>query len=233
MAAIDAVCFDLDGTICVSEQTDDAFLDAVFGRAGVDPLFTAADLRAIEPGDIEPAANITAFYTNLYREAVRRSDVDIPADSGLVDELGRVAGKLYDETAVTFREGADELLAHARDRYDVGLITNGTRRTQQAKLDALGIADAFDVTVICDPAHGISGKPAREPFERALAELATPAETTIHVGNSHGEDVVGAHNAGLQSVWAPTGRPHEEYPADPDPAPTYRVDTLADLFSII
>lgn len=233
MPPIEAVCFDLDGTLCVPRQTDAAFLQAVFEYAGTDHLFTAADLRDIEPGDIEPSPTITEFYTDLYAEAVRRGDADLDPDSPLVEELGRVAGRLYDETAVRFREGADEALAHARDRYRLGLITNGNRDTQRAKLGALGVEDDFDVTVICDPAQGLSGKPALEPFDIALTELGTPAETTVHVGNTHSEDVTGAHEAGLQSIWVPTDRPHEVHPDDPDPSPTHRVDSLADLPAIL
>lgn len=233
MASIEAVCFDLDGTLSVPQQTDAAFLQAVFEYAGTDHLFTAAELRSIEPGEIEPAATITAFYTNLYGEAVQRGDTTLDPDSPLVEELGRVAGRLYDETAVRFRESAAEALAHARDRYRLGLITNGNRETQRAKLGALGVEDDFDVTVICDPAHGISRKPAREPFDIALAELGTSAEATVHVGNTHSEDVIGAHGAGLQSIWVPTDRPHEEHPDDPDPSPTHHVDSLAELPAIL
>ena len=151
----------------------------------------------------------------------------------VVDELGELAGDLYDPTAVTFREGAEDTLAYVREHYLVGLITNGTRETQTAKLEKLGLVDAFDATVVCDPDRGIDAKPAREPFEVALADLSTSAGRTMHVGDSHPEDVRGAQRAGFQSVWAPVDRPHEELPADPDPAPTYRVRSLADLLAIV
>lgn len=242
MPSVDAVCFDLDETLCVSEWSDREFNNEVFERAGVDTIFSPSDLRAISPDDIKResndnefsgADNITEFYTNLYRATVRSIDTDIDPDSPLIDELGELAGDLYDPTAVKFREGAKETLAYVREQYKVGLITNGKRETQTAKLKKLGITDTFDTTVICDPNRGVDGKPVRDSFEIALADLSTSAEKTIHVGNSHGEDVVGAHNAGFQSVWVPMNRPHEELPAAPDPAPTYRVQSLTDLLTII
>lgn len=233
MSSVDAVCFDLDGTLCVSERSDRQFTGEVFERAGIDPIFSPADLRAVDPADVEPAENITEFYTNLYRATVSDIDVDVDPESRLVEELGELAGDLYDPTAVTFREGAEETLAYVRERYEVGLITNGKRETQTTKIEQLGLTGTFDTTVICDPGRGIDGKPAREPFEMALADLSTSAGKTMHVGDSLGEDVRGARNAGVQSVWVPMNRPHEALPAEPDPTPTYRVNSLADLRTVI
>ena len=41
--------------------------------------------------------------------------------------------------------------------------------------------------------------------------------------------VVGAHGAGLRSVWTPTNRPHEEPPGDPEPVLTRRTEATARL----
>lgn len=244
MPSVAAVCFDLDGTLCDSELSDREFNDEVFERAGIDPIFAPRELRAVDPGDIErerrlrssardSTGDVTEFYTNLYRATVRSIDADIEPESPVLEELGEIAGDLYDPTAVTFREGAEETLRYAREHYPVALITNGKRETQTTKLEELGIEYAFDTTVICDPNRGIDGKPAPEPFETALADLATSAEDTLHVGDSHREDVLGAHNAGLQTVWAPVNRPHEELPSEPDPTPTYQVESLGDLRAIL
>lgn len=244
MSPVDAVCFDLDGTLCESELSDHEFNKRVFNRADIDPLFSPEELRAIDPKDIEyererrsnserSTADMAEFYTNLYRATVRSIDTDIEPESSLVEELGEIAGELYDPTAVTFRNEAEDTLQYVCERYKVGLITNGREETQRAKLEKLGIADSFETTVICDPENGISGKPTSEPFEIAMANLSTKAKKTIHIGNTHGEDILGGHNAGLQTVWAPVSRPHEEYPTDPDPAPTYRVESLTELRSIL
>lgn len=233
MPAVDAVCFDLDGTLCLPERSDREFLRAVFEEVGTDPLFTPADLRAIDAEDLGPAEDVTEFYTNLYRATLHEVDAPASPDDPIVEELGTAAGDLYDPAAVRFREGAADALEYARRRYEVGLITNGTRETQQTKLEALGVADAFDAILVCDPDRGIPAKPAPEPFELALNRLGTTAETTVHVGDTLGEDVAGAHEAGLRSVWVPTNRPHEEHPADPEPAPTHRIRSMADLPEIL
>lgn len=242
MPSVDAVCFDLDETLCVSEWTDHEFNNEVFERAGIDPIFSPRDLRAVDPEDIKQESNeneysdtsdLTGFYTDLYRATIRTIERDIEPDSSLIENLGAIAGDLYDPTAITFREGAKGALEYARERYTLGLITNGTWEVQMTKLEKLGIADAFDTTIICDPHKGIDSKPAQQPFEMALAGLSTRAKMTIHIGDSYGEDILGAYNMGLQSVWAPIDRPHEELQTDLDPAPTYQVESLDGLYTII
>ena len=233
MSDVDAVCFDLDSTLCVSNQSDNEIHQEVFERAGIDPIFTPADIRAVDSADVETAETDAEFYANLYRATVSNLSIDRDIDSSLLVELGEITTEVVDETDVSFRSGAEDALEYASEDYEVGLITNGGERTQTAKLETLGVADVFDVAVFCDPNQGIDPKPAREPFERALSGLSTSAETTMYIGNDHSSDVVGAHLAGLQSVWVPLPRPHETYPSAPDPAPTYQLESLAELSTVL
>lgn len=233
MSDVDAVCFDLDSTLCVSNQSDSEIHRDVFERAGIDPIFTPADIRAVDSADVETAETDAEFYANLYRATVSNLSTDLDIDSSLLVELGEITTEVVDETDVSFRPGAEDALEYASEHYEVGLITNGGERIQTAKLETLGVADVFDVAVFCDPNRGIDPKPAREPFERALSGLSTSAETTMYIGNDHSCDVVGAHLAGLQSVWVPLSRPHETYPSAPDPAPTHRLESLAELSTVL
>lgn len=233
MSTIEAVCFDLDSTLCTSNQSDSEIHREVFERAGIDPLFTPADIRAVDTDDVETAESRPEFYTNLYRATVAELSADVDAEPSLLVELGEITADVVDETDVSFRSGAREALRYADDRYEVGLITNGGEKTQTAKLETLGISDAFDVTVFCDPSAGVDPKPAQDPFEMALSELSASAETTVYVGDSHSSDVVGAHEAGFQSVWVPPNRPHDEHPSDPDPAPTYRLESMTELPTVV
>lgn len=233
MPPVEAVCFDLDSTLCLSNQSDHEIHSTVFERAGIEPPFTPTDLRATDATDVATAESAADFYTNLYRAIVDRLDDDVDLSPSVLAELGEITTDVVDETDVSFRPGAERALEYARDRYEVGLITNGGRETQTAKLETLGIADPFDVTVFCDPGEGIDPKPATEPFELALSELSATPETTVYVGDSHSGDVVGAHRSGLRSVWVPPNRPHEDHPSDPDPAPTHRLDSLDELPGIL
>lgn len=223
------ISFDLDETLCLSEKTDREFNAAVFDRAGREPLFTVEQLRSVDSEEIAPSTNLPEFYTNLYRAAARKFDLGITPEASLLEELGRYAGEVSAETGITFRDGAPTALEYARERYAVALITNGRRDTQTAKLEELGIADAFDQTVFCHPETGDTAKPAPEPFERVIRAFDADPDACVHVGDSHPVDIVGAHRAGFHSVWTPVERPHEDIPTDPDPPPSYRINTLGEL----
>lgn len=229
MGEFDAVCFDLDSTLCVSDQSDHEIHEAVFERVDPDPWFSPADLRAVDSADLPTAETTREFYENLYRAVC----ADVGGDPAHAPALAEATVEVVDETAVTFREGAREALEHVRDRYDVGLVTNGDEATQTAKLERLGIADAFDATVFCDPANGIEPKPDPTPFEMVLEGLDAAPERTLYVGDQHTADVVGAHAAGLASAWVPLDRHGTAHPEDPDPAPTHWLDSPSELPSVL
>jgi len=229
MGAFDAVCFDLDSTLCVSEQSDAEIHAAVFDRVDPDPFFSPADVRAVDGADLPTAHSDREFYEHLYRAIC----ANVGGDPAHAPALAEATVEVVDEAAVTFRDGAREALTHVRDRYEVGLITNGGEPTQTAKLERLGVADAFDATVFCDPSDDVEPKPATEPFERALVELGAAPERTLYVGDSHGTDVVGAHRAGLHSAWVPLVRHGTGHPDDPEPEPTYRLDAPEQLPQVL
>lgn len=233
MPGITAVCFDLDSTLCVSNQSDREIHQDVFETAGIDPMFTPADIRAVDSADIETAESDAEFYTNLYRATIANLSTEPDVDPSLLTELGKITTEIVDETDVSFRPGAEEALEYASQHHDVGLITNGGKQTQQAKLETLGIEELFDVTVFCDPNEGVDPKPATEPFRRALTGLSASAEEAIYIGDDHSTDVVGAQAAGLQSVWVPHPRSHETVPSTPDPAPTFRLESPGDVSTIL
>ena len=229
MPARDAVLFDLDSTLCVSEQSDHEIHEAVFERVDVEPFFSPADVRAVDGEDIAVADSQRGFYENLYRAVA----ADVGGDPAHAPALAEATVEVVDETAVRFREGAQRALARAREHAAVSLVTNGGEATQTAKLERLGIADAFDVTVFCDPQAGTPPKPDPAPFREALAALDATPERTVYVGDSLDHDVAGASRIGMVSVWVPLDRPHGEVPDDPEPMPTHRVDSPADLKRVL
>lgn len=229
MSAYDAVCFDLDRTLCVSTQDSDSVLETAFDRVGCDPFCTHADLSALVP-ETPTAHTDQEFHENLFSLAATRAD----RDDSLATPLAAAYLDAYDPAAVRFRDGAEAVLRRARERTDaVGLITNGSRTTQLPKLDALGIADAFDATVFVDPDAGVPPKPDPVPFERALDALGTTADRTVHVGDAVHADVAGANAIGMDSAWLP---PEDGANAgaranafDPDETPTYELSSLDGL----
>ena len=96
-------------------------------------------------------------------------------------------------------DDAAELLEDLRGEFKLGLLTNGAPDVQQTKLDGSGLEPYFDAVVITGKI-GI-GKPDPRPFEIVLEQLDVPASEAVMVGNSMVSDVLGAHNAGVKSIW--------------------------------
>lgn len=224
MAAYDAICFDLDSTLCEPTQDPAAVLERAFEGVDCDPFCTPDDFRAAVPA-LPTVQTAEEFYAELFAEVADRVD----ADPDLAPSLAERYLEVQDPTAVRFRPGAEAALEHARERGRVGLITNGGRKTQIQKLRALGIEDAFDVRVYTDPNAGVYPKPDAAPFERALGELGTAPERAIHVGDSLRADVAGANAMGLDSAWIDVGRDE----AGGEHEPTYELERLERLESIV
>lgn len=214
-----AVLFDLDHTLCVYERTGEAVFAAAVERTGIDPPFDAQDYYGRFEEYLEDAADVV--------ELRRRCFADLAAEAGEDPALGRRLADAYeaerDPHAVEAIPDAPAVIEAFRERYPLGLVTNGTPDTQVPKLEATGLDGVFETVVFAG--HDTATKPDPEPFERALASLGVGPDEAVYVGNSHESDVMGATNAGLRSVWIPYSAPSESV----DPAPTWRVDRLSDL----
>lgn len=227
MDDVEAVCFDLDGTLCRSTQDDEDIHRDVFARAGVEPFFEPPDLYAVDPTTLPDPETDREHFEQVYRAAAEHAGTDPSASA--IRAAAEATLVVLDPTAVAFRDGADEALAHAREHYRVGLLTNGKEETQSAKLDVLGIADAFDAVVYCGPGTDLPSKPDPGPFRVLLDALDVEPEASVYVGDRLDGDVPGAHNAGMQSAWMASG----EAPMDVEPEPTYRLETIGELADVL
>ena len=223
MPRYDAVCFDLDSTLCEPTRSREALLEATFDRAGVEPFCTPTSLRAASTA-VQPAETDREFFVSLFTEAADRIDVDPAVAPDLADAYLEVV----DPGAVRFCQGATDALEAAGEIGPVGLITNGSRETQRHKLETLDLCDFFDVAVFTDLGNGVPPKPDSTPFERALAELDANPGATVHVGDSLHADVAGANAMGMDSAWVDPG-----IDAPGVHEPTYELDTLAEFPAIL
>jgi len=222
--APDTVLFDLDSTLCRSTQDDQRIHTQAFARAGVEPFCTPKDVREVASAITDADTDHEFFRQVFERAAVRASAGPIDAEA-----LAEATVELRDPTAVEWRPGARVALDRAREQAQVGLITNGTRKTQRAKLDTLGIADAFETIVYA--ADQTEPKPSPAPFERALDVLGASADSALYVGNDYRADVIGAKRAGLAACWIPSERDLDA-PEDPAHAPDYRFDSTEELTTV-
>ena len=95
---------------------------------------------------------------------------------------------------VVFFEGAINVLIALSEKYKVYALTNGN-----ADVKMIGI-DKYLSGAVSSAEVGVS-KPNPEIFEAALNKAGVEAKSCIHVGDDYEDDIVGASNAGIASIW--------------------------------
>jgi putative hydrolase of the HAD superfamily len=100
----------------------------------------------------------------------------------------------------------------------VALVTDGDPEGQRAKLDALGLAAAFDAVVLSDELGRLWRKPEPRPFVLAASLVGVRPVDVVVIGDRPDKDVAGAQRAGMRAVRVRTG----EYASVPDPEPPWR-----------
>lgn len=110
----------------------------------------------------------------------------------------------------------------------LGFITNGVSSVQRSRLSLSPLAPLFDFMVISEDCGYV--KPDRRIFDHALEEANhTDRSTVLMVGDRLEADILGAANAGIDSVWFnPTGLPNHH-----GVTPTYEIRKLSELPAIV
>ena len=95
-----------------------------------------------------------------------------------------------------------DVLDYLKEKYVLGLVTNGTVRGQNEKVDAAELRDYFSVIIISNE-HEMR-KPDQRLFEMALKELNVRPEEAVYVGDTYSNDIYGAWRAGIKPIWLKT-----------------------------
>jgi putative hydrolase of the HAD superfamily len=84
--------------------------------------------------------------------------------------------------------------------YRLGLISNASDDANVRRLLRLaGLEGAFDPQ-FTSAGEGVR-KPDRSLFQRVLTAWELPPEAVVMVGDTLGEDILGAQRTGLRSIW--------------------------------
>jgi putative hydrolase of the HAD superfamily len=124
-------------------------------------------------------------------EAVGKPDEDLAfalAECFVVERRGKHA--LY--------EDVQPVLDSLARTHRLAVVTNGPADLQREKIETTGLELYVDAIVISTEVG--MGKPAAEPFQRALELLEVGRGDAVVVGNSVPRDVAGARAAGIPSV---------------------------------
>ncbi len=124
------------------------------------------------------------------------------------------------------RDGTKPLLKRVQQQCKVGLVSNFTHAPVIYKsLRKLGLCDFFNAVVVSDETGW--RKPSGFIFQDALNRLQVRAHEAVYVGDSPLEDIKGANDAGLQTVFVPSQFNTLADLATSGQVPTYIANDLA------
>ena len=95
--------------------------------------------------------------------------------------------------------GVISLLTYLKSRLRIGVVTNGLVVAQQEKIVACKLEGFIDFLLTSEEAK--VKKPDPRLFLLALEKAKTQREDAVVVGDSWTLDVLGAHRAGIRSIW--------------------------------
>lgn len=217
-----AVLFDLDNTL-TSRHDAVARFASRFAEDFAPRLQlreTGQIIAAIESADDNGYCPRPEFVA-LLRRALPWAQP--PEDSSLLAYWRSVFPRCCAPRAETLR-----VLSWLRARgIALGLITNGAVSSQQAKIDALGIGSYFAAIVISEAVQ--LQKPDPRIFYLALSLLDVAPVDAWFIGDHPRNDVWGAAQTGMTSIWmpGPVGWPADVPPAD------LQIDDLTTIMELI
>jgi len=143
------------------------------------------------------------------------------------DELMNFYNHEYVESAVLM-DHAFKVIEHFRNKYKIGLITNGRTDIQYGKIDKLNIRSYFDTIIVSEEA-GVK-KPDPRIFNMALAQLNAAPEACIYIGDHPVNDIEGASRAGLYTIWMKVNQPWKD---ELTAKPIHTVTNLSELTRLL
>ena len=222
-----AVIFDLDDTLCDYAAARDARLRRAFTLAPEGDIQSrdAVDLDRMIAESIRMHPHGADHFEELF---ARFGIADARAARAAADwyRKNRFHGlRLFPEVEAVFASvrGAVSVDEPTADR-PIGIVTNGPTEVQRAKLELLGIDRLVDFVLVSEE-FGVA-KPDPEIFREALTLAGVGPTEAIFVGDSVEFDMVGAHAAGIPTVWV--NRQQRPWTESGLP-PTRQIHTLGEL----
>jgi len=202
---IDAVMFDLGGTLIDLEPTKDVVFHRVLVRHGHKaPLADIAKAIAeAERKFDKESADLDGVHEDRFWTKFDKFVLDRVSYRGDLKEFAKDVSSEFERIVPdvkSWTEYADTrpLLDNLQARdFKLGLISNATDLARKV-LNHLGLSKYFETVIISDEVG--FRKPDKRIFRLAASKANVAPNRTLYVGDKFEVDVVGARKAGMNSI---------------------------------
>ena len=223
---ITTVIFDLDDTL---------FDEIDFCRSG---FHAAAQHIATLSDALSPDAVFDVIWKCFIRGDrgstfnVALAELGIPCDPPLMHKLVELY-RTHTPTLALPPESRD-VLEELKDRYTLGLLTDGFLPTQRLKVQALGIEHYFKAIMYTEELGREHWKPSPLGFQKLLEMLEARPEQAVYVADNETKDFIAPNQLGLLTIQVlrPSGLYRQPSPL-PDAAPKRKIDKLGNLAKVL
>jgi len=218
---VDAVIFDLDGTLIDSMDVYFSIMRVVFERLEFPPLSREEMWGALTEKGFE-------WASVLPEEVLPRQEEVIARARGIIDEVSPL---LFRQEVRPIPGVAETLKEFSRKKMKIGLVTSTPSKHLDVKLLALetfGVGNLFDEIITADDAP--QKKPAADPLIECARRLGVLPNRSVYIGDSR-VDIISGKAAGMKTVGVLTGI--EDYESLKREDPDVILSSVAELRGMI
>ena len=196
------IYFDLDDTLLDHRQAEKQGLHDVYQHFDLFDKTTFENFDAIyhevnkEQWDLYARNEIDR--DELQRNRFEQTLQKLGLDGAMHDQVGSYYMEAY-SNHWQWMEGAREAYETIRERYPVGILTNGFSETQKRKFERFNLYESARHLVISEEVGYLKPHPAI--FEHATRLAGEKPEHILYAGDSLSSDVEGGSNYGWKVAW--------------------------------
>ncbi|WP_251555509.1 HAD family hydrolase [Neobacillus muris] len=200
---METILFDVDDTLYDQLQPFKLAFEKKFQHIKdlpIDQLFISSRKHSDRLFNQSEAGTISLLELHTYRlmAACQEFGLEISQDDAIEIQ------KTYEEEQqkITLVPEVEYLLEHLyQEGKQLGILTNGPYEHQLRKINQLGLGKWIpDEHIFISSAIG-AAKPAHEAFQFVEKKLRLNRDKTVYIGDSFDNDVIGAKQAGWNSIW--------------------------------
>jgi putative hydrolase of the HAD superfamily len=225
-----AVYFDLDNTLIHRNKSIDVYA-AVFYKE-FEKRLKKKDISEIaniiktqdNGGYLDEASRYTTIKDAVSNELHKHLPWSLPPS---VNDIKTYWHRRFPECSIPMQDAEKVLETLSESQCHIGIISNGAHDTRVARAKTLKTYSVVDQLVSSESA-GIK-KPNSEIFTNTITEAGFKPEQCWYVGDHPINDIEGARNAGITTIWM---KGFHNWPKDIKPA-DHTIEYLSEILDLL